>query len=134
MEESEFIEGWSMNSFGTGLDFEGKDFKSKNKYKIYGCSINKILNDRILKKPNFLKIDVDGIEHLILEGAHDYLADKELKSILVEINENFKDQFEGVLNILKKSNFKFIEKKQGKELVRSKEFNKTFNYFSKKFN
>ena len=132
MEESEFIEGWSMNSFGTGLDFEGKDFKSKNKYKIYGCSINKILNDRILKKPNFLKIDVDGIEHLILEGAHDYLADKELKSILVEINENFKDQFEGVLNILKKSNFKFIEKKQGKELARSKEFNKTFNYFFKK--
>ena len=49
MEESEFIEGWSMNSFGTGLNFEGKDFKSKNKYKIYGCSINKILNDRILK-------------------------------------------------------------------------------------
>ena len=132
MEESEFIEGWSMNSFGTGLNFEGKDFKSKNKYKIYGCSINKILNDRILKKPNFLKIDVDGIEHLILEGAHDYLADKELKSILVEINENFKDQFEGVLNILKKSNFKFIEKKQGKELARSKEFNKTFNYFFKK--
>ena len=38
-----------------------------------------------------------------------------------------------VLNILKKSNFKFIEK-QGKELARSKEFNKTFNYFSKKFN
>mgnify|MGYP000235553171 CR=1 FL=1 len=132
MEESEFIEGWSMNSFGTGLNFEGKDFKSKNKYKIYGCSINKILNDRILKKPNFLKIDVDGIEHLILEGAHDYLADKELKSILVEINENFKDQFEGVLNILKKSNFKFIEKKQGKELARSKKFNKTFNYFFKK--
>ncbi len=132
MEESEFIEGWSMNSFGTGLNFEGKDFKSKNKYKIYGCSIDKILNDRILKKPNFLKIDVDGIEHLILEGAHDYLADKELKSILVEINENFKDQFEGVLNILKKSNFKFIEKKQGKELAGSKEFNKTFNYFFKK--
>lgn len=132
MEESEFIEGWSMNSFGTGLNFEGKDFKSKNKYKIYGCSIDKILNDRILKKPNFLKIDVDGIEHLILEGAQDYLADKELKSILVEINENFKDQFEGVLNILKKSNFKFIEKKQGKELAGSKEFNKTFNYFFKK--
>ena len=132
MEESEFIEGWSMNSFGTSLNFEGKDFKSKNKYKIYGSSINKILKDGILKKPNFLKIDVDGIEHLILEGAHDYLADKELTNILVEINENFKNQFEGVLSILKKSNFKFIEKKQGKELARSKEFNKTFNYFFKK--
>ena len=56
MEESEFIEGWSMNSFGTGLDFEGKDFKSKNKYKIYGCSINKILNDRILKNQIFLRL------------------------------------------------------------------------------
>tara|TARA_B100000700_G_C15004069_1_gene837690 strand:- start:396 stop:1256 length:861 start_codon:yes stop_codon:yes gene_type:complete len=132
MEESEFIEGWSMNSFGTSLNFEGKDFKSKNKYKIYGSSINKILKDGILKKPNFLKIDVDGIEHLILEGAHDYLADKELTNILVEINENFKNQFEGVLSILKKSNFKFIEKKQSKELANSKEFNKTFNYFFKK--
>ena len=109
MEESEFIEGWSMNSFGTGLNFEGKDFKSKNKYKIYGCSINKSKR-WALKKPNFLKIDVDGIEHLILEGAHDYLADTELQSILVEINENFKDQFEGVLTFLRKVILSLLKK------------------------
>ena len=45
MEESEFIEGWSMNSFGTGLDFEEKDFKSKNKYKVMDVVLIKILND-----------------------------------------------------------------------------------------
>ena len=40
MQEPEFIEGWSMNSFGKNLDFEGKTFVSKNKYKIYGTSID----------------------------------------------------------------------------------------------
>ena len=42
--------------------------------------------------PNYIKIDVDGIEHLILEGAEMFLKDKKVKSILVEINENYVEQ------------------------------------------
>ena len=36
MNESEFIEGWSMNSFGQKSDFEGNIFHPKQNYKVYG--------------------------------------------------------------------------------------------------
>ena len=42
--------------------------------------------------PNFIKIDVDGIEHLILEGGNQIL--KKTKSILVEIDDSFTLQVE----------------------------------------
>ena len=35
--------------------------------------------------PNHIKIDVDGIEELIIDGARNTLADPRLKSVLVEI-------------------------------------------------
>ena len=32
-----------------------------------------------LKVPNYIKLDVDGIEHLILEGANKFLSQKDQK-------------------------------------------------------
>ena len=60
-------------------DFTGKTFNPKNSYKILGSSIKYLISQNILKLPNYIKIDVDGIEHLILKGAGDYLSDKKLK-------------------------------------------------------
>ena len=41
----------------------------ENKYQIYGSNVNQLIKDKIVNVPNFLKIDVDGLEHLILKGA-----------------------------------------------------------------
>ena len=91
-------------------------------------------SDAIALKPTMIKIDVDGIEHLILSGAGEYLKDKKIKSISVEINENFNKQFQEVVNIMHKNNFVFIDKKQNDELKNSNgPFSKSFNYiFNKK--
>ena len=72
MQESEFIEGYSMNTFGENLDFEGNSFVSKNKYKILGTSMDYLIENKILEIPNYIKIDVDGIEHLILKGGRTF--------------------------------------------------------------
>jgi hypothetical protein len=40
--------------------------------------------------PSYLKIDVDGIEHLILRGGHEIL--RGVESVLVEIDDNFDEQ------------------------------------------
>ena len=37
------------------------------KYNLYGTSINSLIANKILQIPNYIKIDVDGIEHLILD-------------------------------------------------------------------
>lgn len=129
MKESDFIEGGALNSFGESFNFEGKKFENKMKYNLYGTSINYLIKNQILEVPNYIKIDVDGIEHLILEGANQFLNDNRIRSLSIEINENFDDQLNKVLDITKKNEFKILHKKQNKKLSLSDgKFNKTFNY------
>lgn len=56
-----------------------------------------------IEPPNFLKIDVDGIERDIIEGMKNILQNKALKSILIEINS--KEDFVSINEIF--SNFGF---------------------------
>ena len=93
MKEKIFNEGGALNSFGVNYNFEGKSFKDEMNYDLFGTTINFCLN-RNFFIPDYIKIDVDGIEHLILDGANEFLKNKKIKSISVEINENFKEQFE----------------------------------------
>lgn len=132
MRESNFIEGGAMNSFGSNLNFEGKDFISNMNYNMFGTSINSLINQEILGLPNYIKIDVDGIEHLIIEGADKYLKDPTISEILVEINENFFDQKNYILNMMKKNNFKLIWKKNNINFIENKKLNNTFNYYFSK--
>ena len=132
MQESEFIEGWSMNSFGKNTDFEGKSFVPKNKYKVYGTSINYLLENKILELPDYIKIDVDGIEHLILKGGLNFLKEKKIKSISVELNEKFQDQYNEVMNIMKISNFDLKHKKHCADFDKSVQFSKVYNFVFEK--
>ena len=132
IEESEFIEGYAMNTFGAGIDFEGKATQPKNRYKILGTNINYLIKNNILSTPNYIKIDVDGIEHLILEGANSYLDNSEIRSISIELNENFKGQFNSVLKIMDKSKFSIKHKKHASLFDSSDKFSKTFNYIFEK--
>ena len=50
-----------MNTFGENLDFEGNSFVSKNKYKILGTSMDYLIENKILEIPNYIKIDVMGL-------------------------------------------------------------------------
>jgi FkbM family methyltransferase len=129
MNEGDFIEGGALNTFGENYDFAGELFDSKMKYKILGTTIKNLLDNNILEIPNYIKIDVDGIEHLILEGAGEYLKDKRIKSLSIEINENFKEQYNKVIEIMDQNEFKLLHKKHNDEMFNdSKKFSKVFNY------
>tara|TARA_B100000401_G_C52800988_1_gene718591 strand:+ start:490 stop:1332 length:843 start_codon:yes stop_codon:yes gene_type:complete len=134
MKESFFIEGGAMNTFGDNKDFEGKEFVSKMNYSILGTSINTLLDQKILDLPNYIKIDVDGIEHLIIKGADNYLINPNIKEILIEINENFTDQKKYVLEIMEKNNFKFIWKRNNDDFIQNKSLKNTFNFLFSKNN
>ena len=131
MKEGEFQEGGALNSFGENFDFEGKKFLPKMNYQIYGTNINYLIGNKILDIPDYIKIDVDGIEHLILEGGNKYLNNKKIKSLSIEINENFTKQHEKVIEIMKKNDFKILHKKRNEDLFKNdpySKFNRTFNY------
>ena len=113
MKEGQFVEGGALNSFGEDYNFEGKKFDSSMNYQLIGKSINSILENKILDIPNYIKIDVDGIEHLILNGAAEVLLSGECKTILVEINDDFKEQANRVSENLNELGFSLREKRHG---------------------
>jgi len=127
MKEDSFEEGSALNTFGENYDYNGNIFSSNHEYKIFGTSINYLLDNSILKIPNYIKIDVDGIEHLILQGGNKYLNSSLIKSISIELNENFLKQFDDVHKILKENNFFFKYKKRNNAFYGEK-FNKIYNY------
>ena len=92
LRESTFTEGASNNVFNEKIDFEGKIFEEKNSYQVLGTSAEYIIKNKLSNIPNYVKIDVDGIEHNILKGFGEFLSHQKLKSIQVEINENFEEQ------------------------------------------
>ena len=135
MKEGQFVEGGALNSFGEKFDFEGKEFKPTMKYNLLGTTINYFLENSILDIPDYIKIDVDGIEHLILEGGDKFLNDKKVKSLSIEINENFKEQYDKVLNLMNKYEFKLLHKKHNDDMFSEQsKFKNTYNYMFKKLN
>ena len=102
-------------------------------YDLFGTTINFCLKQKFLDIPDFIKIDVDGIEHLILGGANEFLKNKKIKSISVEINENFEEQFEKTLKIMKECDFSIKQKKRNDSLFQeNSKFSKLYNYIFEK--
>ena len=130
MKENDFQEGVSLNTFGENFNFEGDEYIAKNEYSILGTSIDYMVEKNIMDVPDYIKIDVDGIEHLILGGANKYLNHSNLSSLSVEINEDFTEQFQEVLKIMKDSNFKVLHKKHNEEMFKKgiSKYSNTFNY------
>lgn len=128
MHESEFAEGAAMNSFGENFGFDGININSKNNYKIFGTNINYLLDNKILEIPDYIKIDVDGLEHFILKGGNKYLNNKNIKSILIELNENFNEQLNEVLYMLNSNGFNLKHKISADNSALKNTFSGVYNY------
>ena len=131
LKEKDFIEGGALNAFGVDYDFSGKKFVFSNSYNTFGTSLDSLANQKILDLPNYIKIDVDGIEDLILDGAKNILLNKNLRSILIEINDKFADQKNRILQIMKANNFELMFKKRNENFYKG-EFDAIYNYVFQK--
>ena len=122
--ENKFIEGWSGSTFDNNFDQNGEPLPEinieENNYQIYGTSIDEIIDKKTLEIPNYIKIDVDGIEHLILKGAKELLKNKNLLEIFVEMNPGFTEQFQKIDEILLENGFKKIYA-TNKDLLKNKD-------------
>jgi len=82
--------GGALSSFGENVGWDGKPINDIFSFYTYGCSMDETMSIFNLPQPHFIKIDVDGIEHIILEGGQDIL--KKIRGILIEINDDFIEQ------------------------------------------
>ena len=81
---------------------------------------------QIPEAPSLIKIDVDGIEHLILEGAHDVLRTPTLRSVLVEVNDQFRELASGVAQHLTDAGFE-LRSKRHSAMFAAGQYSTSFN-------
>jgi len=109
--ETRFSEGGANSNFNTNIDYRGEIIREnqiKNKYNLFGTSIDSLILKKILKVPNYIKIDVDGIEHLILKGAKNLLKNNNLKELSIEMNPTYLKQYKFINKFMEENNFKLI--------------------------
>ncbi|KJU82088.1 methyltransferase FkbM domain protein [Candidatus Magnetobacterium bavaricum] len=106
--------GGAINSFGKPISeflvFQ-ENIKIEFRQGIVGFSVDDFIEFYNPKFPNYIKIDVDGIEDKIIKGATKTLKDNRVKSVLVELDDNDKDYCSKVINTLKESGLELISKK-----------------------
>ena len=81
--ENDIEEAGSKNTFDNNFDISNYS----NVFKTISLSIDYLTENKILQIPNYIKIDVDGNERNILQGASNTLNNKFLKSVLIESND-----------------------------------------------
>ena len=84
--------GTAKSVFGKSIDYQGNEFNpqlSLPALSLKGDTFFEIYN---LEIPNYIKIDVDGIEMDVLQGMTNILKSSNLKSIMVEANSERMEQ------------------------------------------
>jgi FkbM family methyltransferase len=108
LKSSNLNPGHATSSFGNGLGNDGKPIKVNFEYRTLSFSLDKVIEEFCLKEPDYIKIDVDGNEHLVLSGAQKTL--KKVREILIELPGDWREQTEISHKILKDSGFTQIKK------------------------
>ena len=103
MQISSTLPGAAFNTFDIHLS------QSKHVQGSVSFRMDSLVNDHHLPSPTHIKIDVDGIELLIVTGMSGILVSEQLKSILIEIDED-KDQDLEIRNIIESAGFKMSKK------------------------
>jgi len=86
MTGGQLVPGSALHSFGMKNDFSGKSFRSFHVQGTIGVPLDYLWSMWGLEFPNHIKIDVDGLEEKIINGATKTLVDRRLQSVLVEIS------------------------------------------------
>jgi FkbM family methyltransferase len=121
-------EGGALSAFGVEYGYDGEPMISDINYRVLGFSLDDMFEKSVLtEKPSLIKIDVDGIEHLILKGATKTLKSKELKSIFIEVNDEFEEQAHQVKDILESAGFVFKDKRHSELVEGNEKFGRTYN-------
>ena len=82
--------GGALSSFGQDYGWDGAPIHKVFEFTTMGMTIDGAVEKLGIPRPDFIKLDVDGIEHLILSGGKSIL--KEIKGILLEVNDDFAKQ------------------------------------------
>jgi len=82
--------GGAMSTFAENVKFDGTALEKVFEFRTLGLSMDQARALLGIPAPDYIKMDVDGIEHMILKGGADVL--RGVRGVLVEINDAFERQ------------------------------------------
>lgn len=82
--------GGALSTFDKTYGSDGKELSQVFKYSTVAIRMDEAVSHLGLPAPHYIKIDVDGIEHLILAGGARVL--ESVRGVLVEISNEFQEQ------------------------------------------
>ena len=100
--------GGALSSFGQNFGWDGQALDQIFSFPTLGISMDEGISLLRLPDPDFIKMDVDGIEHIILRGGTKVLAG--IQGILIEINDGFEEQAKESERLLRHAGLKLKEK------------------------
>ena len=124
---STFDTGSSHHMVDRKLDHNLKEKAYKHKQGVFKSSLDEIIHNWQFPVPNYLKIDVDGIENIIIKNSAFLLKSAELESILIEINRK-RDEDTEIISILENAGFKY-DKDQVEDSTRKSGVHKGYAEF-----
>jgi FkbM family methyltransferase len=119
--------GGALSSFATAVDWRGEEFTPKFRQGMIGFSVDEFIRYFSPKFPNYIKIDVDGIEDMIIRGAAKTLKDRRLKSLLVELDTERKDLYGSIVGLLDEAGFELTGKKHA-SMFDNTRFSSVYNH------
>ena len=114
--------GGALSTFDKFFDDNGEKFNILFNYPIFSISIDQIISKLKLKSPDYIKIDVDGIELLILRGGMKTL--KNIKGLLIELTNEWSERKLECEKLLISSGLKNVTNKYSNSLTLSIRINK----------
>jgi FkbM family methyltransferase len=122
--------GGALSTFGHDFGWDGKTIEKVFAFQTLGLSMTDAKNMLNIPQPNYIKMDVDGIEHIILQGGRQVLAG--VSGILIEISDNFYDQSVESKKFLEEAGL-IMQEKTHSEMFEGGAFQSTYNQIWKRF-
>ena len=116
--------GGALSTFGKKVGWDGESIKEVFAFQTFGISMDQAVSVLQLPPPDFIKMDVDGIEHFILQCGPEVL--NQVCGVLVEINDDFTEQAEQSGKSLEQAGLSFQEKRHS-EMFEGTKFSNSYN-------
>jgi len=106
--------GGALSTFGEDFGWDGRKIRQLFQFRTLGIRLDDVYTQLAIPRPDYIKMDVDGLEHSILRGGINTL--KQIQGIIIEVNDDFSQQAEGVREILTLSGL-YLKEKSHSELI-----------------
>jgi FkbM family methyltransferase len=117
--------GGALSAFGVKHGFDGAEINDVFEFRTLGLPMDDAVNRLGLPRPDYIKLDVDGIEHLILRGGPEVL--RNVRGVSVEINDGFEVQAAECRRLLEAAGLRLVSKAHSELIQNNATFHETFN-------